>query len=149
MRELKRFQQHFPRKLLLKNTDGLEDDSDDEEEWEEWDRMQELNRIVRQWSSIWGGLLCWPLHLEDQFREVYDRGDDEIMEWSIGVWEHADLCRLLLEEVELWTGRLPVHEPRAIKILWKECVGMHYLLVQGITLLETRVSVLHPGVFSV
>ena len=112
--------------------------------------MQELNRIVRLWSSVWSGLLCWPMRLEDMFREVYKRGDDEeIMRWSVEVWEHADSGRLLLEEVEHWSGRLPVQDARAMKILWKEFQGMHYLLVQGITIIETRVSVLNPGFFSV
>jgi hypothetical protein len=110
--------------------------------------MQELNRLVRQWSSIWGGGLCWPMSLEDMFREVYPRGDDAIMEWSIQIWEHADVGRLLLEEVECWTGRLPVEDARAMKIFWKQFQGMHFLLIQGITIIETRVSVLNPGFFS-
>jgi hypothetical protein len=36
-----------------------------------------------------------------------------------------------------------------MKIFWKEFQGMHYLLVQGITIIEMRVSVLNPGFFSV
>jgi hypothetical protein len=86
--------------------------------------------------------------LEDMFRDVYPGGDQAIMDWSIQVWEHADVGRLLLEEVECWTGRLPIHDARAVKIFWKEFQGMHYQLVQGITI-ETRVSVLNSGFFAV
>lgn len=140
----------FPQTVLRRDNDHHPRQFTQEDDWEEWDRMQVLNRIVKQWSSIWGGLLCWPMRLEDMFREISSQGTDEsIMDWSIHVWEHADVGRVLLDEVEHWTGRLPVQDPRAMKILWKEFQGMHFLLVQGITIIETRVSVLNPGVFSV
>jgi hypothetical protein len=149
--ELKSFHRQFPRKFVRTSSDDNDHDGSDSDDdnWEEWERMQVLNRIVRLWSSIWGGLICWPMRLEDMFREVFSGGDDVIMEWSIQVWEHADVGRTLLDEVEHWTGRLPVQDPRAMKILWKEFQGMHYLLIQGITIIETRVSVLNPGIFSV
>lgn len=129
------------------NSDSSPDGIDDE--LEEWERMQELSRIVREWTSVWGGIICWPMSLEDKFREVLPRGDEVIMNWSLQIWEHADVGRLLLDEVECWTGRLPVQDERAMKIFWKEFQGMHYLLVQGITIIETRVSALNPGYFSV
>jgi len=142
----------FPRRFRLEDPDGSttdEEETDKEDDWEEWDRMNELFRIVRTWSSIWGGWLCWTMALEDMFRQVYAQGDNAIMDWSMGVWEHADAGRLLLEEVERWTGRLPVQDPRAMKIFWNSFQSMHYILIQGITIIETRVSVLNPGYFSV
>jgi hypothetical protein len=144
---LTNFQFRFPRQLEQKSADSGSDEEEDD--FEEWERMQELNRIVRQWTSIWGGVLCWPMSLEEMFRDVCPRGDEAMMDWSIQIWEHADVGHLLLEEVECWTGRLPVQDARAMKIFWKEFQGMHYLLVQGITIIETRVSVLNPGFFSV
>ena len=150
---MEHFHWHFPRNFVQKSLDGNDQGGSDldseEDDWEEWDRMQELNRIVRLWSSVWGGLLCWPMQLEEKFREVIGSGDDAIMDWSIQVWAHADQGRLLLEEVEHWTGRLPVQDSRAMRIMWKEFQGMHFLLVQGITIIETQVSVLNPGIFSV
>ena len=145
---LVKFQSRFPRNFEQSKSDD-DDDSSNDDGLEEWERMHELNRIVRQWTSVWGGGLCWPMSLEEMFRAVYPRGDEAIMDWSVQIWEHADVGHLLLEEVECWTGRLPVQDARAMKIFWKEFQGMHYLLVQGITIIETRVSILNPGYFSV
>jgi hypothetical protein len=36
-----------------------------------------------------------------------------------------------------------------MKSLWIEFQGMHYLLIQGIPIIETHVSVLNSGVFAV
>lgn len=118
-------------------------------EWEEWHRMVELSRIVRVWASVWGGILSWTRALEEFFAITYRNGDDALMAWSMEVWDHADAGRLLLDELPRVEGRLPCEEPRALRLLWNESMSMQYLLVQGITIIECRVSVLNPGFFSV
>jgi len=129
--------------------DSRDELTDDDYLSEEDDfHLTDLHIEVNNWAAIWGGLLSWTFQLEVEFQEVYMLGSDAVDQWSEKVWSHADVGRCLLDKINSWEDVLPKN-PRMVKLLWKHYQHLHWILVRGITIIETRVDALQPGIFTV
>ncbi|KAF9551901.1 hypothetical protein CPC08DRAFT_728919 [Agrocybe pediades] len=97
---------------------------------QEWQRLELLRYHVNLWASAWGGVEFWTFSLEEMFRVKCATGKKALGEWSQEVWDHADNGRKLLQF--------------CVKVAWREYTKMVTALVKGITIIETRLSILNP-----
>ena len=125
-----------------------ENDDEREEVLQEWSKLQDLRFQINRWASIWGGVHFWPDSLQSLFTTVCSQGVQAVNDWSLQVWQHADAGRELLAACRALDGELP-EEFYAIRIMWREYSKLIELLVQGITIIETRVAVINPDMFRV
>lgn len=108
-------------------------------------RLRILREKVIYWTSGWGGLLVWPESLNLSLMNAVN--DEQTERWMEEVLHHAASgCRLLtnLQEIE---GSLP-EEDWKVKELWRVSFELVQMLVKGITIMESRISLiphLEPG----
>ncbi|CAA7271060.1 unnamed protein product [Cyclocybe aegerita] len=96
-------------------------------EWEEWDRVIQLETLIHNWASQWGGIYSWTVQLELAFEAVYAEGERVLETWSLQVWEHADAGRDLLAKMDKLDGALPTN-PDAVRFLWRKFRELHHAL---------------------
>lgn len=128
--------------------EGLAVDDSPETKLPEWRRLQILRFQINLWASIWGGVQFWSDSLQQIFTSVCSEGTQAVNNWSLEIWRHADAGRELLVACKGLEGDLP-DEPYAIRIMWREYSKLIELLVQGITIIDTRLAVVNPDMFTV
>ena len=106
---------------------------------EEVDRVARLSRVIMRWASGWGGVSYWPISLDHSFIHAKEEGCQD--QWQEQLLSHASMGWRLLAQLGDMGGRLP-KEPYKVKELWRLQVQLVEVLVMGITIINTRCSVL-------
>ena len=114
---------------------------------DEWEKMEVIRTEVVRWASIWGGVACWPDSLELMFQAACAEGRQRTIDWSLEVWSHMETGRQLLQLLENLDGELPDH-PYVLRVLWREYRNAISTLVEGTTIIKTRVNMVNPGMFA-
>lgn len=105
----------------------------------ELDRLEHIRRKAVYWSSGWGGIVVWPDTLNLSFRHAV--GDHQTDRWVSEVLRHAASGRRLLANLQEIKGKLPKEEWQ-VREIWRMSIELVQLLVKGITIIESRVSLL-------
>ena len=105
----------------------------------EIERVGRLGRTVMRWASGWGGVAYWPVTLDDSYTRAHSEGRQD--KWQEDLLHHAAIGRRLLAQLYSMGGRLP-RERYKTRELWRCQVELVEMLVMGITIINTRCSVL-------
>lgn len=109
------------------------------------ERLKILREKVIYWTSGWGGLLVWPETLNLSLTDAVNGG--ETKRWAKEVLRHAVSGRRLLVNLQEIEGCLP-EEEWMVRELWRVSFELVQMLVKGITIMESRISLmphLEPG----
>ncbi|KAJ3573155.1 hypothetical protein NP233_g2611 [Leucocoprinus birnbaumii] len=111
----------------------------DNESSPELSRFHSIFLEILDWSSRWGGIVRWSLSLDECFEEAQKEGREHDL--CLEAWEYAERGRKLQACISELRGTLPASLVE-VKELYRREVEANQLLVRGITIIETRVSVL-------
>jgi hypothetical protein len=106
---------------------------------DELERVARLSKVIMRWASGWGGVAYWPISLDHSFTYAQQEGRQD--QWQEQLLNHASMGRRLLAQLYTMGGCLP-KEPYKVRELWRIQVGLVEMLVMGITIINTRCSVL-------
>jgi hypothetical protein len=95
-----------------------------------------------KWATGWGGVAVWHITLNRSYTQAFEEG--RVDQWQEQMLGHASIGRRLLSQYTNLGGELP-KEPYKIKELWRISIEMMEMLVAGITLINSRCSVLPHG----
>lgn len=102
-------------------------------------RLLALREKVVYWASGWGGIVMWPDTLNMSLLHAVN--GVQVERFTKEIFRHASSGRRLLATLQQIEGSLPEEEWQ-VKELWRISVELVQILVKGITIMESRVSLL-------
>lgn len=100
-----------------------------------------LRDDIKIWCSYWGGIQAWPETFELIFHRASKRGKDKVGRFIERVLVHELRGKSLLRQLQFIEGSLPDSEA-VLRSLWSYQQEQVITLVQGITIIQTKLPIL-------
>jgi hypothetical protein len=105
-------------------------------------RIAHIRQQLLQWNTDWGPIHQWPRHFEDGFGDAKDDGRSG--PWVEEIQVVVEDGRRLVQELQhALNGSLPM-EDWMIRDVWRSSLSLMAHLLEGITVLETRLEIVAP-----
>lgn len=115
-----------------------------------YNRFVSLRSDIQQWASHWGGVSAWPYTFEILFFRALARGPERVQHFINVLGGHELKGKVLLLSLQTFQGGLPDSKnPFAIPLLWSYQQEQLMTLVQGLTIIQTRVPFMSQSIHSV
>lgn len=105
-------------------------------------RIADVRQKLSQWHVEWGPIHQWPRLFENAFSDAKEQGHSCL--WVEEIQSVVEDGRKLIRQLEhAIDGSLP-GEPWMIRDIWQSSMSLMAHLLEGITVLETRLEIVAP-----
>ncbi|KAF9552828.1 hypothetical protein CPC08DRAFT_592449, partial [Agrocybe pediades] len=107
----------------------------------QYEAFMALREDTKVWSERWGGVTIWRDSLEVLFSRAYHLGEEKTKAYIERLWTHELHGKQILRQLRTFEGILPSSKG-ITNILWSYQQELVITLVQGITIIQTKLPFL-------